>query len=347
MHSGLENRFRCHTCQATFSSKKGTLFYRLKTDPKVVIQVLILLAYGCPLQAIVQAFELDARTVTNWRKNAGEHCKELHQHLVTNQPRDLGQVQADEIRAKLQKRLVLWIAMAIQVSTRLWLGGVISPSRDKRLIWRLVQIIRSQALERPLLLMTDGLVTYINAWKRAFCNVVKSGKRGHPRHIPWPQVVIGQVVKRYVKKHVVGVEHRLIQGTRELFEALSPVGQKMNTAYIERLNATFRQRLSGLVRRGRCLLRRETVLEDSMYLVGCVYNFCTPHESLRVSQPKGSPRSERTPAMAAGITDAIWSVSDLFLYRIAPPPFPLKRKSNRGRPLGSKNKPKLPQEAET
>ncbi|GAC1523037.1 MAG: hypothetical protein NVS3B14_23490 [Ktedonobacteraceae bacterium] len=346
LHSGLEQRFLCTTCNATFASRKGTLFYRLKTDPKLVVLVLALLAYGCPLQAIVRAFGFDERTVTNWQRKAGEHCKAMHQHLVVSQPRDLGQVQADEIRAKLQKRLVLWVAMAIQVSTRLWLGGVVSPSRDTNLIWRLARMIRSQALERPLLLMTDGLITYVNVWKRVFCKAVKSGQRGRPRLIPWLVVVIGQVVKRYEKKRVVGVDHRLLQGTREQFEALSITGQKMNTSYIERFNATLRQHLCGLVRRGRCLLRREAVLERGMYLIGCVYNFCTPHQSLRIREANEALRVERTPAMAAGITDEIWSVSDLFWYRIAPSPYVApKPKSNRGRPLGSKNKPKVPVEA--
>lgn len=346
LHSSLENRFRCHTCGATFASNKATLFYRLKTEPKIVILVLTLLAYGCPLTAIVAAFGLDRRTVSNWQKKAGEHCKEIHQHLVVHQPRDLGQVQADEIRAKLQKRQVLWIAMAIQVSTRLWLGGVVSASRDKNLIGRLVDMIRRQALERPLLLMTDGLVTYINAWKRAFCHRVRSGKVGRPRRIAWSNVVIGQVVKRYEKKRVTGVEHRLIQGTQEAFRARNGLGQTMNTAYIERLNATFRQYLGGLVRRGRCLLRREAVLERGIYLVGCVYNFCTPHQSLRLREAPGAPWVQRTPAMAAGITQDIWSLSDLFFYRVAPAPYVApKPKSKRGRPLGSKNKPKVAAEA--
>lgn len=346
VHNSLEGRFRCQTCGMTFTCTKGTIFYRLKIEPKIVLLVLALLAYGCPLQAIVRAFEFDERTVTNWQKKAGEHCKQMHQHLVENQPRDLVQVQADEIRAKLQKRFVLWMAMAIQVSTRLWLGGVISPSRNKDLIFRLVKIIRCQARERPILLMTDGLSTYVNCWKRAFSNGVRTCRRGALRRIPWKDMVIGQVIKRYVKNRVARVDHRLILGTQERFDALSPVGQKMNTSYIERLNATFRQRLCGLVRRGRCLLRREAVLECGMYLVGCVYNFCTPHASLRKPQPEGAPYKERTPAMAAAITDEIWSVSDLFWYRIAPSPYVApKPKSNRGRPLGSKNKPKVAKDA--
>jgi transposase-like protein len=298
-HSTLEGRFRCHTCGTTFVSTKGTIFYRLRTDPKIVVLVLALLAYGCPPQAIVRAFALDARTVDKWQERAGEHCEAMHRDRVENQPRDLGQVQADEIRAKLQKG-IFWMAMGIQVRTRLWLGGFVSAHRDGKLIWRLAQCIRSQALQRPILLVTDGLSAYVNAWKRAFCTVLRAGQKGRPPHIPWPKVVIGQVVKRYVQNRVVGVEQRLIQGTKRLFKTLSVTGQKMNTAYIERLNATFRQRFCGLVRRGRCLLRQEGTLRSRMYLVGCVYNFCTPHQSLRVPQPKGSPRVECTPGYPLG-----------------------------------------------
>jgi transposase-like protein len=346
VHNSLENRFRCHICGVTFASNKGTLFYRLKTEPETVIRVLTLLAHGCPLTAIVFAFGLDRRTIENWQKKAGEHCKEVHQHLVVLQPRDLGQVQADEIRAKLQKRLVLWIAMAIQVSTRLWLGAVVSTSRDKSLIHRLAQRVRCQASERPLLLMSDGLVTYVKAWKRAFCKSEPTGKPGRPRCVLWSELVIGQVVKCYEKRRVVGVEQRLVHGSWQAFERLKVSGQVMNTAYIERLNATFRQRLGGLVRRGRCLLRQEASLERGVYLVGCVYNFCTPHQSLCFRPAPGVPLLERTPAMAAGITDTIWSLSDLFCFRVAPPPYIApKPKPKRGRPKGSKNKSKGVEEA--
>ncbi len=347
VHASLEDRFRCHTCGMTFASSKGTLFYRLKIDPQIVLWVLMLLSHGCPLQAIVFAFQIDARTVANWQKKAGEHCKQLHQHLVVATPRDLGQVQADEIRAKLQKRLVLWMAMAIQVPTRLWLGGVVEQSRNASLIGRLVLMVRQQALPGPILLMSDGFSSYVSAWKRAFRSQVLSGNRGAPRKVEWPYLLIGQVIKKYEKLRALGVEcRRLVHGRCEVLLMVCRAGQMLNTAYIERLNATFRQRLCGLVRRGRCLLRRQAVLEQGMYLVGCVYNFCTPHKSLRVRLANGAPSTERTPAMAAWITDEVWSVGDLLTYRIPPPAYiPPKLKTNRGRPKGSKNKPKVQLEA--
>jgi hypothetical protein len=97
---------------------------------------------------------------------------------------------------------------------------------------------------------------------------------------------------------------------------------KFNTAFIERLNATFRSRLAVLVRRSRALIRNPQTLEPLMYLMGCVYNFCTEHKSLRLKLWVGSHGFrwlQRTPAIAAGLTDHIWTVKELLLFRIPPP----------------------------
>jgi transposase-like protein len=331
VHDSLTSRYKCKTCGQTFSARKGTVLYRLQTKETTVLLVLALLAYGCPLQAIVRAFGFDERTVARWQKKAGHHCQTVHERLVQDQPRDLAFVQADELRVKLQKRRVVWMALAIQVQTRLWLGGVLSVQRDKHLIAHLVAQVKACALYGPLLLVTDGLKSYVAAWQKAFRTPVFTGKKGRPFLLAWPEVVLGQVLKQYQKGHVVGIAQRLIQGSKAQMEALLPVGQVLNTAYIERLNATFRQRLGSLVRRSRCLLRQTATLEAGMYLVGCVYNFCTPHKSLRQEQPE--PRRkwmERTPAMAAGITADVWTVTELLTYRVPPGPFvPPKR---RGRP---------------
>ena len=113
------------------------MFYRLRYSCEIVTQVITLLAYGGPLQAVVAAFGIDESTVAGWQHRAGGHCEQVHQHLV-QQRRDLGQVQADEIRVKFQGG-VAWLALAIAVPTRLWIAGVVSGCRDGALIRRLVQ----------------------------------------------------------------------------------------------------------------------------------------------------------------------------------------------------------------
>ena len=105
VHRRKEGRYICRVCKQTFAARTGTMFYRLRTTAEMVTRVVTLLAYGCPLQASIVAFDLDERTVQDWQARAGQHCERVHEHLV-QQPRDLGQVQADEIRVKMQGGIV-------------------------------------------------------------------------------------------------------------------------------------------------------------------------------------------------------------------------------------------------
>ncbi len=95
-HSLKDQRCICDVCEQTFATTRGTILYRLRSDPQLVIQVITLLAYGCPIQAIVKAFGLDERTVCDWHRRAGQHCQSVHEHLVESRQHDLEQVQADD-----------------------------------------------------------------------------------------------------------------------------------------------------------------------------------------------------------------------------------------------------------
>jgi hypothetical protein len=143
-------------------------------------------------------------------------------------------------------------------------------------------------------------------------------------------------VKQYAHGHVSGVVRRIVQGTQAQINHLVRTTQGegvINTAYIERLNATFRARLAGLVRRGRSLLQQIPTLQVGVYLVGTVYNFCTDQKSLRVPLYVGRAGRthwvSRTPAMAAGITDHRWSVSELLSYHVPPSRWTLKQRGRR------------------
>jgi transposase-like protein len=332
IHSRKEKRFLCTQCQKTFTATKGTALYRLRTSAETVTRVVTLMAHGCPLQAIVVAFGLDERTVADWLRRAGVQGQAVQEHLVEH-PRDLGQVQADEIRVKKQGGVV-WMALAMMVSTRLWLAGEVSEQRDMPLIRRLIERVRACALPRPLLFCTDGLCSYIRAVRETFRDPVYTGGLGRPRLRPWRNICMAQVVKRYAQRRVVEVERRIIAGTPARVETLRRRSQGdgvINTAYIERLNATFRERLASLTRRGRALARCTPPLRHGMYLIGTVYNFCTYHASLRLASPGADRRCvQRTPAMAAGITDHCWTIQALLSFHVPPPPWsPPKR---RGRP---------------
>src|SRR5918999_2921541 len=143
VHSLKQRRYKCSVCTKTFAETKGSPFYRLRHSQEFVTQVITLLSFGCPIQAIVAAFNLDQRTVASWQVRAGKHCLSVHNLLVAT-PRDLGQVQMDELRIKLQGR-VAWMALALMVSTRLWLGGVVASQRDCAFITDMVDKVRACA----------------------------------------------------------------------------------------------------------------------------------------------------------------------------------------------------------
>ncbi len=327
-HGRTRPRYHCKVCGQTFSARRGTPFYRRRTPEARMTQVLTLVGHGCPIPAIEAAFGLQARTVREWMAAAGQHAQAIQEQLV-EQPRDLQHVQADEIRVKTQ-RGILWMAMALMVSTRLWLGGAVSQQRDLPLILRLAQLVGHCALVAPLLLITDGLASYPTAFARVFRTKQATGQRGAPRRVPWPQLNVVQVVK--AGRGTVGMVSRLVTGSGDTVLRLlraTPGCRVANTAYIERLNGTFRARLACLARRTRGLARQQRTLEQGMYLVGTIYNFCTFHRSLTTAD-----QLQRTPAMAAGITNHRWTVHELLQYHVPPPRWsPPKRRGRRSQHL--------------
>ena len=324
VHSYKKARFKCHRCGVTFAATKGTAFFRLQTDPETVALVLALISLGCPPQAIVGAFGFDERTVAHWQLVAGQHCERFHEYWTREHPIEVQHAQADELSVKVVGRR-LWMGMALAVPCRLWLGGVIGASRDERFLRALMRLIRSAARSPAVLICVDGLQGYVNAVRYVFRRPVYTGKVGRPCLEAEQGWTVGQVIKQYAKRRVVGVVQRAVEGTAAaICQTLEETGggTQINTAFIERLNATFRSALVRLVRRGRALARTETMLRAGMYLVGCAYNFCWYHESLRLPVAEGAGRkwSERTPAMAAGLTGARWTMEELLSYQVPLPP---------------------------
>ncbi len=190
VHSRKEGRYRCTVCGKTFSGRKGTMFYGKKTPVDLIVLVVTLLAHGCPVSAIVAAFGLKAETVRTWAAEAGVHGEQVHGHLILGAQLDLLHVQADEMRVRIQKGMG-WMAMAIMVSTRLWLGGVVSTHRDKVLIRQVADMVRACARPGALRVAVDGLTAYVQAFRRAFRHQVPGVGPGRPRLMSWEGVVIG------------------------------------------------------------------------------------------------------------------------------------------------------------
>jgi len=317
IHSQKERRYQCKRCRRTFTERKDTALYRTHKPEWLVVAVVTLLSYGCPLQAIVLAFDLDERTVARWQRESGAQCRRVHEHLVEAGKVALLQVQADEIRIKAVGA-VYWLASALEVRSRLWLGGIISLHRDRKLIRSLLERIGQCGPVEHILVVTDGLASYKSQALKVFRRPLRSGRVGRPRLVLTEGVMLARVIKRYQRKRVVEVVREVVCGAKA--EVISRViGTQrslralINTAYIERLQATFRGRLAPLARRTRAGAHRRCTLEAGMWLVGGCYNLVRVHRSLGEGH---------TPAMAAGLTDHRWTMEELLSFPVPPAKLP-------------------------
>lgn len=327
------------------SKTLGTPFYRKQYDHSRIAEVVSLLAHGCPVHAIVATFAVDERTVAAWQQQAGEHCERLHEAKC--QAQELVQIQADEMRIKTQG-MILWLAMAIAVPTRLWLGAVVSEHRDWSLIHALALKVKAWSLCRPMLVTFDGFAAYASAFTAAFRTAIPRSGRGRPRLVEWQPLVFARVIKEKVAGHLLGIKRLVVRGTEQAAEQLversqGKKGGVLNTAFIERYNATVRSRLSCCTRRTRALLHEAVTLTPAIYLVGTVYNFCSFHKSLRSKLFIGEHEYQfrwlhTTPAMAAGLTDHRWTVLELLQYHCPEPTYQAPK--IRGRPKKIKEREK-------
>jgi len=200
------------------------------------------------------------------------------------------------------------------------------------------QVRRSAQNLRPLLVLTDGWAVYPGSIRRAFREKVKTiAGVGRASLEVWPHLHIGTVIKRAEKKRVVEITRHMAHGLLEQAEQLlqrSSGGSVLNTAFIERLNGTIRERLASLTRKSRHGASRLQALHTGMYLIGCTYNFCWVHQELSKASHFGQAC---TPAMASGLTDHVWSVRELVSDKVAPSPWIEPKR--RGRPKKQAEQP--------
>jgi transposase-like protein len=271
IHSRKEQRCICHAGHTTFSATTGTGFYRLRTAAETVVLIVTLLAHGGPGQAMVAACGFDERTSAEWWARSGRQGHAVHASLV-EPPRELGPVHAAARRVKHPGRIV-WRARAMMVKSRRWLGGEVSAQRDLPLLRRLLERVRRCAAHRPRLVCPDGWCSSIRAMRETCRDPGQTGQGGRPRRRPWRHVVLAQVIKRSERRRVVETERRMLDGTPARVETLRRRAQGdggINTADIERLNATCRARLAPLARCCRALARHTLTREHGMSLVGTV-----------------------------------------------------------------------------
>jgi IS1 family transposase len=248
-----------------------------------------------------------------------------------------GEVSEDEAIERLS-RSPQWVWVAMDPESKLLLTIDVG-ERTLAMAQRFVhQVVHVLAPDCAPLFLTDGfreymtaLLTHYGYWGQPPRRQA-TGPTPKPRWMPLPQLLYAQVIKTVRRRRLVRVRHRVVFGSLEAVNAvLAPLGCQINTAFIERLNRTIRQHVAAVGRRVSTLCKGEEGLRQQLALYQTYYNFCLPHASLRqtlsqLAPTKGTGSAKLwqscTPAMAAGLTDHVWSLREVLLYRVPPWPQP-------------------------
>jgi len=220
-----------------------------------------------------------------------------------------------------------WIWRAIALPSHLRVVNHLSHDRSEKEATAFLAAFKARTDGRPPLFTSDKLPAYIAALIANYSTPEpRPRKRGpgrprkEPRRVVDPELCYAQIDKHRAGGRVVEVCRRIVFGSTEVVTEI--LGDKqINTSYVERDNLTSRQSNGRLVRKTLSHSKKDYYLQRHLDLEDAVFNFVRPHQALRVTLPRpihGRKWQPRTPAMAAGLIDHIWTMEELLSYRIPP-----------------------------
>jgi IS1 family transposase len=305
-HKHIE-RLRCTACDQEFSEREGTLMARSKLPEDAVVRLLKCQRWGVCDEGTADICAVDLKTVHRFQRIAAQRAEVHHRQSV--QHVDVEGVQLDEAHSKLRPKQVEWVHTAWAMGSWFLLWVDFGPRTQETAAALIAQVV-ARARQLPLFL-TDGWKAYPAALLQVVGLVYRPRRRGHVGRKPKPRLVApkslfyAQVVKvRNKTGQVVEVSRRVVYGGPRRFRKqlrLRQLGKTIQTAFMERWYGTLRGLVAPLRRRTRCLSWSRPRHRGKVWLLVSLYNFVMPHKSLRQG------RTPRTPAMAIGLTDHVWS----------------------------------------
>jgi len=342
----------CVACRRYFLETLGTIFHGKRTSPDLIVRVIGCMAEGLGIRGTARVFEVDPNTVLQWLVEAADHLQAFSGYFLHNL--QLRQVQLDELYAVLRavkdgevseaeaieclSRSPHWVWVAMDPESKLLLSTCVGERTLAMAQYVVHQVAQLLAPDCVPLFLTDGHKDYFTALLTHFGYWLQPPRRQpygpmpRPRWMPLPQLLYAQVMKITRRRRLIEVKRRVVLGTQAAVEqVLSACGWQINTSFIERLNLDIRQHVAAVGRRVNTLCQGAAGVRQQLALYHVYYNFVLPHSSLRqpLAAPEptngsGSARQWRpcTPAMAAGLTDRVWSLREVLLYRVPPWPQP-------------------------
>src|SRR2546429_671638 len=352
-NGGPWRQLLCVVCRRSLLQTIGTLYHGKRVSVELIVGVIACLAEGLGIRGTARVFDVDPHTVLQWLVEAASQLQAFSRHVLHDVR--VRQVQLDELFALLSavkdgevsaaeaiarlERSPQWVWVAMDPESKLLLAidvGNRTLAMAQCVVHHIAQVL---APDCAPLFLTDGLREYMTALLTHFAHWVQppgrqaTGPTPKPRWMPLPALLYAQVVKTVRRRRLVRVSHRVVFGTLEAVQqVLAACGWQINTAFIERVNLSMRQHVAAVGRRVSTLCKGEDGLRQQLALYQTYYNFCLPHASLRQPLPQPEPTNgtgsakqwqPQTPAMAAGLTEHVWTLREVLLVRVPPWPQPV------------------------
>lgn len=340
--SGRRRIFHCETCEQNFSETRDTVFFDLRTPEEQIILALKMLLVRVDLSNISFVLGVTEETVLEWLRRAAQHAEKINQHLLRELP--ITQVQLDELWNFIARKHSAhdtpqgesqpesrdgrqWVWLSYAPACRLMLAVVVGP-RCYESALQLIRLTAAVIVGIPCF-FSDGFSSYLPALievyhtLKAFPRTGKPGRPKNPVKEAHPDLVYAQVIKQKAQGRLQSVTQRVICGA----ERLTTLGYAISTSLLERLNLTVRQSLAPLARKSLSFCKAREQLSRRVVFFQAFYNFARPHQSLRVPLPIDKATAAglfqpkwqaRTPGMAAGLTDRVWSFRELLTMKFEP-----------------------------
>jgi IS1 family transposase/transposase-like protein len=312
---------RCRHCRVEFSERKNTPLYNCKLPEAKAVTIAELLAEGSSYKSTARVVKVSPEAVRRLSRQLGKHGERFHDERVRGLPSTA--LQADERWGFAgSKQQQVWEAEVIDPSSRLVVERA-QGARDEALIRHLLEDACSRlCYPQGVVLFSDGEPSYKTLFPQVFGTPYRPARRGERGRFPNPRYRLSrrqahvQVVKQRQEKRVVNVEVRYAHGSKvRVHRELQRLGYtKPNTSAVERRNGTARTMDACSVRKSLAFARTPETRNARGSWGMTVYNWCRENRALKrpLSVPRGRLKYERrSPATAAGLTDHIWTISEL------------------------------------
>jgi IS1 family transposase/transposase-like protein len=339
----------CRACGRSVALNYGTAYCELDADPAIFETAIRALAEGNSLRATGRIVQIDKDTACAWLHRAAVQCRLVMLYLWRNLT--VAECQLDELwsfvhtkEQQLEAAKLFcvtygdaWIWIAFAPAWRLVLAFVAGKRTQESANLLLQRLVHVSDGTTPFF-TSDQLAEYRTALLHVYGQwhqPARNGTRGcypKPRRIAPPDLLYAQVVKHRERGEVIAVSTKVVFGDAAAIQARladSPTSTMVNTSFVERDNLMLRQQNRRLTRKTTGFSKELVWLEKQLWLSLAYYHLVLPHASLRRELPSPEPSRGRgsarrwdsvTPAMAAGLTDHIWTTTELLSYRV-PMPF--------------------------